>query len=63
MDDSDLVRFPSLLHTIAADTWRQGVALAVTSLVMTVAQDHLDAFAVCYQKAVHRLSKVNQDLN
>ena len=27
---------------------------------MTVAQDHLDAFAVCYQKAVDRLDKVRR---
>lgn len=38
----------------------QGVALAVTSLVMTLAQDNLEAFAVCYQKAVDRLSKVSR---
>ena len=38
----------------------QGVVVAVTSLVMTVAQDHLDAFAVCYQKAVDRLDKVRR---
>ncbi|KAK4705764.1 AP-2 complex subunit alpha, partial [Phenoliferia sp. Uapishka_3] len=35
-----------------------GVALAVTSLVNTMAQDNLEAFAVCYQKAVDRLSKI-----
>lgn len=37
----------------------QGVVLAVTSLVMTLAQDNLEAFSVCYQKAVDRLSKVS----
>lgn len=36
----------------------QGVALAVTSLVMTLAQDNLEAYAICYQKAVDRLNKV-----
>lgn len=34
-----------------------GVVISVTSLVMTMAQDHLDAFSVCYQKAVDRLQK------
>jgi hypothetical protein len=32
--------------------------LSVTSLVMTLAQDNLNAFSICYQKAVDRLSKV-----
>ncbi|KAL8279324.1 hypothetical protein RQP46_008361 [Phenoliferia psychrophenolica] len=40
------------------DDQNLGVALAVTSLVMTLAQDNLEAFAVCYQKAVDRLSKI-----
>ncbi|GAA6059163.1 hypothetical protein JCM10212_005508 [Sporobolomyces blumeae] len=35
-----------------------GVALAVASLVLTLAQDNLEAYAVCYQKAVSRLSKI-----
>ncbi|CAH7690085.1 adaptin N terminal region-domain-containing protein [Phakopsora pachyrhizi] len=35
-----------------------GVCLAVTSLVMTLAQDNLDDFSVCYQKAVDRLHKI-----
>ncbi|GAA5964774.1 hypothetical protein JCM3765_002551 [Sporobolomyces pararoseus] len=35
-----------------------GVALAVASLVLTLAQDNLEAYAVCYQKAVNRLSKI-----
>ena len=34
--------------------------LSVTSLVMALAQDHLDAFAVCYQKAVDRLNRVSR---
>ena len=38
----------------------QGVALAVASLVLTLAQDNLEAYAVCYQKAVSRLSKVSE---
>ena len=33
--------------------------ICVTSLVMALAQDHLDAFAVCYQKAVDRLNRVS----
>ena len=40
-------------------TCRQGVVLSVTSLIMALAQDHLDAFAVCYQKAVDRLNRVS----
>lgn len=32
-----------------------GVCLTATSLVMALAQDHLDAFSTCYQKAVDRL--------
>lgn len=35
-----------------------GVALSVTSLVMTIAQDHLEAYSIAYQKAVDRLSKI-----
>ncbi|KAF8516148.1 adaptin N terminal region-domain-containing protein [Hysterangium stoloniferum] len=35
-----------------------GVVVSVTSLVMALAQDHLDAYAVCYQKAVDRLNKL-----
>jgi AP-2 complex subunit alpha len=34
------------------------VVLCVTSLVMTMAQDHPDAFAPSYQKAVDRLHRV-----
>lgn len=37
---------------------RKGVVICVTSLVMAMAQDHLDAFAVCYTKSVDRLNKV-----
>ncbi|GAA5878084.1 hypothetical protein JCM3774_006478 [Rhodotorula dairenensis] len=35
-----------------------GVALAVSSLVLALAQENLDAYAICYQKAVDRLSKI-----
>lgn len=35
-----------------------GVVLCVTSLVMALAQDHLDAFVVCYTKAVDRLHRL-----
>ncbi|CAL1695823.1 unnamed protein product [Somion occarium] len=35
-----------------------GVVICVTSLVMALAQDHLDAYAVCYQKAVDRLRRL-----
>lgn len=36
----------------------QGVAMTATSLVTTMAQDHLEEFAACYQQAVDRLDKV-----
>ena len=61
MDDQNLVRCsaaPFLGPRNSHPYLRRGVALAVTSLVMTLAQDNLEAFAVCYQKAVDRLSKV-----
>lgn len=35
-----------------------GVSLAVTSLIMTLAQNDPDAFAICYPKAVDRLTKL-----
>ncbi|KAJ1585651.1 hypothetical protein NDA12_000338 [Ustilago hordei] len=35
-----------------------GVALAVTSLVMAMAQDHPEAFATSYQKAVYRMHRI-----
>ncbi|KAI0963578.1 hypothetical protein AcW1_000619 [Taiwanofungus camphoratus] len=35
-----------------------GVVICVTSLVMALARDHLDAYAVCYQKAVDRLHRL-----
>ncbi|EMD42056.1 hypothetical protein CERSUDRAFT_110602 [Gelatoporia subvermispora B] len=35
-----------------------GVVICVTSLILAMAQDHLDAYAVCYQKAVDRLRRL-----
>ncbi|KAF6766032.1 adaptin N terminal region-domain-containing protein [Ephemerocybe angulata] len=35
-----------------------GVVICVTSLIMALAQDHLDAYSVCYTKAVDRLHKL-----
>jgi len=35
-----------------------GVVLSVTSLITALAQDHRDAYSVCYQKAVNRLVKL-----
>lgn len=35
-----------------------GVVLCVTSLITALAQDHPDAFAVCYTKAVDRLHRI-----
>lgn len=43
-------------------TLSQGVVICVTSLVMALAQDHLEAYAVCYQKAVDRLNRVSRAL-
>jgi hypothetical protein len=37
----------------------QGVAMTVTSLITTMAQDNLEVFAGCYQQAVDRLDKVS----
>ncbi|UZJ51705.1 hypothetical protein CBS101457_001025 [Exobasidium rhododendri] len=56
-------------EVIPADEWASrivsimddtnlGVALTVTSLVMTLAQDHPDAYGIAYQKAVDRLAKI-----
>lgn len=58
MDDQDLV---SQYHSHHCTFYHisQGVVVCVTSLVMALAQDHLEAFAVCYTKAVDRLHKVN----
>ncbi|KAI0825123.1 Adaptor protein complex AP-2 alpha subunit [Trametes gibbosa] len=38
-----------------------GVVLCVTSLILALAQDHLDAFTICYQKAVDRLNRLVVD--
>ena len=59
MDDMDLVRTVES-HKRDVLTRVQGVVLCVTSLVMALAQDHLDAYAVCYQKAADRLQRVSQ---
>ena len=37
-----------------------GVSLTITSLVTAMAQDNLEAFSGCYQKAVDRLDRVSQ---
>ena len=61
MDDHNLVDRRSILYGVAFHLLKccfQGVAISVTSLVMTLAQDHLDEMAVCYQKAVDRLDKI-----
>lgn len=60
MDDPDLVRpcLRAFLSGMRMLTCRQGVVVCVTALVMSLAQDHLDAFAVCYMKAVDRLHRV-----
>lgn len=59
MDDPDLARFQAVSHCTCLTNNPQGVVLCVTSLVMALAQDHLDAFAVCYTKAVDRLHRVS----
>jgi len=41
------------------DDFDLGVVVSVTSLVMAMAQENLDAFSVCYQKAVDRLQKAS----
>ncbi|BGP18946.1 hypothetical protein JCM10213_001956 [Rhodosporidiobolus nylandii] len=40
------------------DDQNLGVVVAVASLVLALAQDNLDAYAICYQKAVNRMSKI-----
>jgi len=62
MDDQDLVRIHDLQENILLNKY-QGVVLCVTSLVMALAQDNLDAFAVCYTKAVDRLYHVSELAN
>jgi len=59
MDDEDLVIATTVFLDISMLTQIiQGVVICVTSLVMALAQDHLDAYAVCYTKAVDRLRRV-----
>lgn len=41
------------------DDYDLGVVVSVTSLIMAMAQDNLDAFSVSYQKAVDRLQKAS----
>ena len=41
------------------DDFDLGVVVSVTSLVMAMAQDHLEAFSISYQKAVARLQKAS----
>lgn len=36
----------------------QGVAMTVASVVTAMAQDNLEVFSACYQRAVDRLDKV-----
>ncbi|GAA5836838.1 hypothetical protein JCM11251_005801 [Rhodosporidiobolus azoricus] len=40
------------------DDQNLGVVVAVASLVLALAQDNLEAYAISYQKAVNRLSKI-----
>jgi AP-2 complex subunit alpha len=63
MDDPDLARFQAVFSYACLTNNPQGVVLCVTSLVMALAQDHLDAFAVCYTKAVDRLYRVSTSYN
>lgn len=65
MDDHDLVCKHSLRAGLTIDTaaTTKGVVICVTSLVMALAQDHLDAYAVCYTKAVDRLHKVSYSVD
>ena len=65
LDDQNLVSAvessnPATSLILLFSSNSQGVALAVASLVLTLAQDNLEAYAVCYQKAVSRLSKVSE---
>ena len=62
MDDIDLVCLFLFIEPLFCVNSIQGVVNSVTSLVMALAQDHLDVYAVCYQKAVNRLYKVGSPL-
>jgi AP-2 complex subunit alpha len=59
MDDTDLVGREVLSSSQCAHVYPQGVVLCVTTLVMALAQDHLEPYAVCYQKAVDRLHRAS----
>ena len=59
MDDTDLVGQDPISYSQRAHVYFQGVVLCVTTLVMALAQDHLEPYAVCYQKAVDRLNRVS----
>jgi AP-2 complex subunit alpha len=59
MDDPDLVSI-RYLEIRLRSIFFQGVVVCVTALVMALAQDHLDAFSVCYTKAVDRLNRVRE---
>jgi AP-2 complex subunit alpha len=58
MDDPDLASCVCLCKEKAYSSFHQGVVICVASLIMALAQDHLDAYAVCYTKAVDRLNRV-----
>ncbi len=59
MDDEDLVNIHLAGEIMVTHCGLNRVlSICVTSLVMAMAQDHLDAFAVCYTKAVDRLQRV-----
>ena len=58
MDDPDLASCVCLCEARAYSYFLQGVVICVASLIMALAQDHLDAYAVCYTKAVDRLNRV-----
>ncbi|WVQ68450.1 uncharacterized protein L199_006658 [Kwoniella botswanensis] len=40
------------------DDYDHSVVMTITTLVTAMAQDHLEAFSGCYQKAVNRLDKI-----
>jgi len=42
------------------DDFDLGVVVSVTSLIMAMAQDNLEAFSISYQKAVDRLQKASK---
>lgn len=58
MDDQDLVCI-FLFDIEMRSSINQGVAVCVTSLVMALAEDHPEAYALCYLKAVDRMNRVS----